>query len=852
MFAQLTRDCPTRNSNPMKLSLIRPQWLLPVLIVGTAQVAYAAPQDDTAAEGTATNADALSSPPATPTAPTPAAPASPPVANQSPTPTTRARVTVTPTRTATVRGRVVSEDTGEPIPGAFISANGLTDLTGPDGTFTIEGVALGAIEVTAVSDLYSPVVMAVDVTAALPIVDIELRLPLDTSGAGEVVEITGEAPDFGQPAEYELKGADIKVLPGSGNDALKALQSLPGVARIPFGLGGLVLRGASPRDSNVYLDGIEVPLLYHFGGLASFYPSSMLDELEMVPGGFSAEYGRAQGGVIRMRSRPGRTDQWRAESEVSLTDASVRADGPGPLGGSWSLGLRRSYIDAVLALALPEDGAFALTLAPRYYDGQLRYDLELGGGQRVSAMLFGSDDRLSFLFDDEEEMAEDATFRFVQRFARAGLRWERRQGDVAMSFTPWVGWDENTIRIDGEGVTRENVPVGTRVDLSRTFGSGYIAGGLDLQGGRFGVDINTEAPPQPGMPTGTEENVVVNSTAWHMNTAFWLEGMYRVFDDRVGIKPGVRLERYDLTDELVIDPRLSVTQAISPRITLRQSIGVYHQPPVTADLDPSYGNPDLESSYSVQTSAGIETKLDLAGARVELSATGFYDQQYDLPVDVVTSATGDASPGSALAGGAGSTSREVTSEQFGTYSYQQNDGKGRNYGVETLIRGSGGGRDRAGSWLGWLSYTYSRALRTYDPAQYNGDFYPYLLDQPHVLTALGSVMVTDNWRLGARVRYVSGNPVTPVVGNYFDAEVQEYRALSGDILSDRLPAFFQLDLRVDRTWRRAWGTLSLFLDVQNATNRVNPEGVNYSFDFSEQAYTRGLPIFPSLGLEYRQ
>jgi hypothetical protein len=65
-----------------------------------------------------------------------------------------------------------------------------------------------------------------------------------------------------------------------------------------------------------------------------------------------------------------------------------------------------------------------------------------------------------------------------------------------------------------------------------------------------------------------------------------------------------------------------------------------------------------------------------------------------------------------------------------------------------------------------------------------------------------------------------------------------------------LPPFIQLDLRIDRSWQRPWGTLKLFLDVQNVSNRVNAEGVSYNFDYSARQYTRGLPVFPSLGLEY--
>jgi len=159
---------------------------------------------------------------------------------------------------------------------------------------------------------------------------------------------------------------------------------------------------------------------------------------------------------------------------------------------------------------------------------------------------------------------------------------------------------------------------------------------------------------------------------------------------------------------------------------------------------------------------------------------------------------------------------------------------------------------RAGQWMGWISYTLSRSLRTYNPNVYGTGYYPYVLDQPHVLTALGSYAITDAWRVGARVRFVSGNPITPVTGSYFDAGSQRYEPESGDVLSTRLPAFFQLDLRVDRTWKRSWGILRLFLDIQNVTNRANPEDIIYNNDYSDFVYARGLPILPVLGLEYRQ
>ena len=674
--------------------------------------------------------------------------------------------------------------------------------------------------------------------------------------AGEVIELTGEAPDEARSRRYDVGTDMIRVLPGSGNDALKALQNMPGVARVSYGLGGLALRGTSPRDSNVYLDGIEVPILYHFGGLASFYPSAMLTSMELVPGGFGARHGRAQGGIVTLASRSGRPDRWRAASEVSLTDASLRADGPGPLGGTWSLGLRRSYIDAVLAVAVSDED-LPLTLAPRYYDGQLRYDLALGAGEHVSVMLFGADDR-AILGEPVPEGAVPASdqVEFVTRFVRAAVRWQRVRdlarlglatpGQATASATAWLGSDASVLRLASLGLSRDTLPMGARLDLDVRLPWGTLGGGIDVQGGRFGLDIENAPPRRPGMD---EPREIVRQTAsgWHADLALWLEALYRFRAGLLSFRPGLRVDHYGPTGEWVVDPRLTVSHRLPGRVTLTESIGIYHQPPSYADLDPVFGNPDLGSSYSVQSSVGVA--IDLPGG-VSLATTAFHDQMHDLPVDAVTTATPANDPESAYAGGITSVIREFGDYLFGSYDFKENGGRGQNYGVEVFLRAARGTTAQAGSWLGWLSYTHARALRRDNPANFLG-YRPYALDQPHVLTALGSVQITRHWRVGARARYVSGNPITPIEGSYLAVDEQLLVPLSGEILSARLPAFFQVDLRVDRTWERSWGTLHLFLDLQNVTNRLNPEGLLYDEDFTSAAYIRGLPVFPSLGLEYR-
>lgn len=719
-------------------------------------------------------------------------------------------------------GRIVDKGTKQPISGALVATGGIEATTSGDGRFTLRDLPGGWFDLVIVADGYDPLVQRV--RAGLP-VTVELVGNSGLSGS-ELITIE-DKPVLDANAEGHDVGRDVlRTLPGSGNDALKALQSLPGTARVPFGLGGLVLRGFSPRDSNVFLDGIEVPVLFHFGGLASFFPSTMIDSLELISSGYGVRYGRGQGGLVDIKSRSARTDRWAMGAEMSLLDASVMAEGP-VKGGGLTVGVRRSFVDAVLAAVPTSD----LTLAPRYLDSQVRWQSK---DQRWTALLFGVDDGIGLTADDGDD-----TFDARQTFLRAGVKYQGRRDDLTLTVVPWLGFDRTAIETDNDRVIRSNATFAGRATLQRDLPTGFLAGGLDLQGNRYGYQLDDEMPE---LPDGMEAPPAsLTGSRWGADLGAWAEYLYRFAGGKLAVQPGLRGERFGLTDEWVLDPRLTLRQQLTDSVSLTQAIGRYHQPPLVTAVDFRLPDEPFKASYAWQLSAGATVVNKQLGG--DITATAFAARLDNLAVDVVSGATPIADPSSAASGGIGAASRELMEDNFGRYAYQASRGRGRTYGLETLIR------RRVGLVQGWIAYTYARSFRHGDPWS-TERYVPYVLDQPHVLTALATVPLGSKWRVGARFRFASGNPITPTTGAYFDTDPQEYVPISGAPLSDRLPSFLQLDLRVDRMWRRSWGNLKLFLDIQNVTNRVNAEGVTYNFDFSQRSYTRGLPIFPSLGLEY--
>ncbi|MCE9573184.1 MAG: TonB-dependent receptor [Deltaproteobacteria bacterium] len=717
-----------------------------------------------------------------------------------------------------VRGRV-HDAKGQPIAGATVLSGAVEGaVTDAEGRFVLSGARAGATSaasVMVVADGYE----AATVTAGSD--DVDIVLDESSAAAGEVVEISGKAPAQAEPTSYEMTGDEVRAIPGAANDALRALQSLPGVARVPFNFGGLVLRGQSPRDTRVYLDGIDVPLAFHFGGVTSFYPSAMLDTIELTPGGFGAEYGRGQGGIVTLTTKDAHRDHWRAAGDVNLVDSAARADGPAG-GGGLSIAVRRSYIDAILAGVLaPED-----RVLPRYYDGQIRWSTgdERGRGA-LTALGF-------FSFDQVKTI--DATANMG--FARAALQYARRWGDTRLVLTPWLGRDVVSFEgQDGENPSAEantavyrraSLPFGARASLTHDVGWGALAGGLDLRGGRFGsttVSVDGVAAP------------VNSSTAdWSSDLGFWTEGRLNA-GGRLTIRPGVRLEHYGDTGEWVLDPRLGTSLKLTDRVTLRQALGAYHQPPTHADLDPDVGNPALRSSWAMHASVGADVDLPQA---IHASITGYAISSRDLPVAVAR--PDEMEPPARSEGGLGPIFQELFDAQLGSFQYRANAGRGRSMGVELSLK------RHVGRWFAWLSYTYARAERTDDPQRFTG-WRPYELDQTHNANG-GASTTVGKWTLGARVRFATGNPYTPSIGMTVD-ELGNQVSIPGEPLSANLPPFFALDVRADRHWHRGWGDMDLFLDVQNATNYRSPEGLEAITD-GKPEYTRGLPILPIIGVSY--
>jgi len=641
---------------------------------------------------------------------------------------------------------------------------------------------------------------------------------LEPLGSGFRAEVRGERVRR-EITRQVLPAEEIALVAGTQGDTLKAVLNLPGAARAPFGGGNLVLRGSSPGDSAVFIEGLEIPILYHFGGLRSTFAPRFLESVEFVPGNFSPDYGRLTGGVVNVRVRDPRDDMVRGEADFNLYDAGVAVEGP--LGKGWSGGaaFRRSWVDAILPALLPEDSPLSFTSAPRFYDYQFLAAWKPDERDRLRLLFFGSQDKLVGLF---ERPADDPTITGDLRFRVA---FHELQASWAHTFSPALR-QESWLSL---GLTTISTRVGTlffdlttrRVDARSTWTWQALPGleargGLDVQFGDASISLDVPLAPREGenqVPVGTLSRIGTKKRAQLYQPAAFAELRWTPLAG-LELLPAVRADWTRAIDRWSVDPRLAARWRVADSTVLKAAAGVFQQTPEPGETDPDVGTPRLAYRRSLQVSAGLEQAI---APGVDLDVTAFAKSLDRLVVRNLAAEVDPAAP------------RYLS------------EGKGRIQGLEVLLRARLGERLR-----GFLAYTFQRSLRTDRPgeAERRFDF-----DQPHILTAVANWTLNPRWTFGARFRLVSGNPDTPVTGSTYDAGADVYVPVYGATNSARLGTFHALDLRADRAWTFDRWKLSAYLDVQNVYNRGNQEGWQYRYDYRERTPLTGLPILPIFGLK---
>jgi TonB family protein len=714
-----------------------------------------------------------------------------------------------------VRGEVREAGVRTPIAGGTVEASRGDDVrittTGPQGDFRFVGLPDGEWVVSFSAPGFDLVSETVEVrggrVASLRLSPVRSR-PWEAPTDEELV-VVGRS-DRPEVTERVLSYEEIRYLPGTGGDIVKVVQNLPGVARPPFNIGQLLIRGTAPEDSAYTLDGSQVPQVFHFSGFSTVLANDLVREVSFLPGNYSVRYGRTLGGVVELKTRDELPERSNGYLSVDLFQTAGFVEQKVGANTAVIFALRRSYVDAILNPIFNgiEDGP--TFQAPRYADGQARVFHDTGTGSLEALVLF-SDDRFRILGEDADQQ-EQTQIGLTTTFAKARVLSRERLGDDWRNEASLIAGPENqsfAIAPDGEAYERA-LRVALREELARDARQGApgVRMGLDVQGGQFTYLYDVPA-------FGAREEQAAS---------FLLPGVYGEGTLRTGPVQTTAGVRGDYAayggayDTFAVDPRAAVQVGVDSPTVLKASYGRFSQmPTIRQALD----QPRLGPQRSDQASVGWEQRWSPA---IDTELTGFYNQLDELVVGREDAFRFFSGP---------PTGGPVDEDPYA------NDGQGRILGGELLVKAQ---TDRT---VAWVSTTLLRSVRTKRPGQ-EERLFEY--DQPVVVTALASHQLPKRWRLGARTRFSSGNPYTPVVNRTYSLDRRAFEPVYGPADSDRLPPFYSVDVRIDKDWVYDNWTLTAYVDVQNATNAQNIETMSWTYDFAEEDPITSLPVVPAFGL----
>lgn len=724
-----------------------------------------------------------------------------------------------------LEGRALERGTRVPLAGATVIAERDGTVveagTDSDGTFRFRDLAPGAWSFV----LARPGFERFQTTETIRAGEVVQLVAYVRRRAGEFEAIVRAPREKKEVARRTLTLEEIRRIPGTNGDALKVIQNLPGVSRTPLNLGPPIVRGGRIGDTRTYVDGQLVPLLFHFGGLTSVLNSEFVEALDFYPGNPPVRYGRSVAGAIDVTTRDGRRARHHGFVDVSITEASLFAEGPLGSNGAYMASARRSYFELALPVVFAVlGGGDQFRLSPQYWDYQLKADFDLGADD-LSFFLFGSDDRLRLVLTNPALVSPEARNDFSTSigFHRLTTLWKRRLAeglDHRLAITLGTDATSNTagsdLRLDLHLLTatvREEVTWKLSESLK-------FQAGLDAILSRFEYGIQGPPLPAPGEfldPTVGDDILAVSDSGYSAQPALWLDAVLTPAP-WLRVVPGVRVDHETYMDRTWFDPRVSAFAELVPELTFKASAGVFHQPPLPQRLTKTFGNPELTEEGSRQYAAGVEWS---PGGLFELDLQAYWK---DLFQESVRTATAVQRPNGAW-------------ERVNWV----NTGEGRAYGLELLLR-----RPPTNGFFGWIALSLGDAQRRSSPTE------PWItasFAQRYSFIGVASYRLPLDFQVGARLRWIDGNPATRLVGSIFDSDANVHLPLPGDgTHAIRRPAFFQLDLRVDRRWVFEQWVLDAYLDVQNVTNRCNVEGVSTNYDFTEEVPLCGIPILPTFGV----
>ncbi len=630
---------------------------------------------------------------------------------------------------------------------------------------------------------------------------------------------TKERRESPQVSTVSIKPSEIASLPKAGEaDIFRVLQLLPGVQTISEVSSGLYIRGGSPDQNLILLDGSVLYNPNHFFGFFSTFNSDAIKDVDLIKGGFPAQYGGRLSAVLSVTNKDG--DLYATHGAFSLGLISSRATVETPVGnGAIMLSARRTYIDAILNAA----GLLKSLDLPNYYFYDLngKFTQNFGDNDKIAVSGYGGLDKLYYSNGSQASQVD--------------IRWGNQSGAISWThlfandiFTKFnfngshyfsllkFGLGDDAFTFDNQ--IFDYTLHGDLEDI--TSGNNVLKAGFQLSQYNFLLKISVgDNPPNANIDQKPIYYAGYVSDEWKPTEAF-------------AITPGLRIDGITTRkNDLGIDPRISLRYILNPDVTLKASYGIYHQ---YLDLasNPLFSAFDLWMPVDSTQAPQRAQQFVLGVSTVPFEDFTFEVETYYKDMHNLVELRPNIITGSKL------------SDVFFV-------GSGYSYGIEFFLQ------KQVGDWTGWLGYSFAYTRRKF-PAINDDAPFPPTYDRRHDINAVLTYRLNDRWTLGSTFVYATGQPYSQTQA-FYNASEPDYDGklipIEGPKNGLRLEPYHRLDLSATYSF----GLFSdkrnaeLNIDIYNVYNHRNVwfRRINTDVIPATSEDVRLLPILPTFGIQVK-
>jgi len=610
---------------------------------------------------------------------------------------------------------------------------------------------------------------------------------------------------------------------GGESDIFRTLQFLPGVLTSSQISSGLFVRGGSPDQNLVLLDGSTVYNPTHLFGFISTFNTDAIKDVELIKGGFEPQYGGRLSAVLNITQKDG--DRSQMQGLASVGAISSRATVEGPLGnGSWFIGGRRTYFELVKSLIdnNPEQPIPDFN----FYDVNAKITQDFGDNDKLSLSGFLSKDNLmvsTFGIDMDLSIGNQmASANWTHIFSNNFF------SNLNLSASKYFN------NFTGDQTGYEFLIENSIVDYSAKLNFEWFTNERITH--KFGFEVNNYNFRYLQNFTGETDSTQVGSSAGTTNLkvkdynyAAYAQINYSPIE-LFSIQTGMRANYWDLRRVVLIDPRIALRYQLTDKITLKAAWGVFSQNlRLATQPDFSFFDTWLPTDSTVPASRSQHYIFS-----IETSPFPNYDLNFDVyykNYKNVSELNQNALQGSKV--------RDVFYI-----------GNAYSYGAEIFLQ------KRVGKLTGWAGYALGFIRAKFDSINNGREFRPKY-DRLHDFKVVLQYNLSEKWDIGATFTFQSGQSYTGATSR-FQSYLPNQTYGRGKIVPSqryglRLPPSHQLNLNASYSFLTFGLQSKLIFDIYNVYNRRDIwfRFYNVREDETKVEDVRLIPILPTISYEIK-